>query len=74
MKKTTYEVATYDGRTSYMVTIDDDGVIKVDGLTPSGAEVLEFGVLRHIGRGLPAVQALQKAVGAYSYLTEIKDV
>lgn len=69
----TYQVTSYDGRTSYRVSINDDGVTKVTGLTPSGADVLTFGVAQNIGRGLTPVVALQKAIGAYSYLTEVEN-
>lgn len=73
MKKT-YQVTTYDGKTTYQVTIDEDGVVDTDGLLPRGAENLRFQVERHISvHDLTAVQALQRAIGAYSHLTEVED-
>lgn len=70
----TYKVTTYDDKTTYRVSIDDDGVVDVDGLLPKGAETLKFAVERHIKvHKLSPVVALQKAVGAYSYLTEDND-
>lgn len=67
----TYLVTTYNNTSEYVVSIDDDGVVDTDGLLPDGQAVLRFSVARHINRGLSSVQALQQAIGAYSYLTEV---
>lgn len=67
----TYQVKGYDDRDLYTVSIDDNGVVDVDGLMPQGTELLKYDVERHIGRGLTATVALQKAIGAYSHLEEI---
>ena len=69
----TYRVDTY-GDGSYTVSLDDDGVVDIDGLLPASAEGLKASIVRHMERRrLPAVTALGLAVGPYSYVTELDD-
>jgi hypothetical protein len=68
-----YKVTTYgDELSDYTVSLDDNGVVDVDGLLPETAENLKMSVTRHMNkRGLPAVTALGQAIGPYSHLTEV---
>lgn len=69
----TYRVTTY-GDSVYTVSLDDNGVVDVDGLLPATAEGLKASVSRHMERrGLPAVTALGLAVGSYSDVEEVND-
>lgn len=69
----TYEVSTYGGR-PYTVSLDDDGIVDVDGLLPASANNLKEAVNRHMERrGLPPIAALGLAIGSYSHLTEVDD-
>lgn len=69
----TYKVLTY-GEASYTVSLDDDGVVDVDGLFPDTVESLKAAVSRHITkRGLSPVTALGLAVGPYSQVTEVDE-
>lgn len=66
----TYRVETY-GESHYTVSLDDDGVVDVDGLLPESAENLKASVARHMERrNLKAITALGLAVGPYSQVTE----
>lgn len=70
----TYRVNTYNDKTTYDVTIDDEGVVDVDGLLPNSAEALKESVARYVEqRGLMPVVALGLAIGSYSHLTEVED-
>lgn len=62
----TYRVSPYGGG-SYTVSINDRGVVDVDGLSPETAESLKLSVKRHMDRrGLPATTALGLVVGSYA--------
>lgn len=68
----TYRVTTYGGSV-YTVSLNDDGVVDVDGLMPPSAESLKEAVNRHMEkRGLPAVTALGLAAGSYSHVEEVE--
>lgn len=69
----TYKVTTY-GEATYTVSLDDDGVVDVDGLLPETADNLKASVERHMERrGLSAIVALGLAVGRYSEVSEVTD-
>lgn len=68
---TTYTVTTYQDKATYKVTLDETGVVAVDGLTADTAETLKSSVARYMHRnGLPATTALGLAIGPYSFATE----
>lgn len=70
----TYKVTTYNDKSSYTVSLDDDGVVDVDGLLPASAENLKFSVARRIERsGLSPLAALGQATGGYSHITEVQE-
>ena len=67
----TYKVITY-GDNVYTVSLDDNGVVDVDGLLPGTAENLKASVSRNMERrGLSPIVALGLAVGSYSTVTEV---
>lgn len=69
MKKT-YTVTTYDGKTSYTVTLDETGVVEAD-LPATAFEDLKASVSRSMSRyGLSAITALGRVVGSYSVVTD----
>lgn len=69
----TYRVTTY-GEKTYTVSLDDDGVVDVDGLLPDTTERLKAAVKRHMERrNLSPVTSLGLVIGAYSELTEVDD-
>ncbi len=69
MKKV-YTVTTYDNKASYSVTLDETGVVEAD-LPPTALEDLKFSVKRNMDRyGLPAITALGRVVGSYSFVTD----
>jgi hypothetical protein len=71
----TYKVSTYNDAGAYTVSLNDDGIVDVDGLTPQASENLKFSVDRFMTKhNLPAITALGKAAGPYSFVTEIDAV
>lgn len=69
----TYKVTTY-GEATYTVSLNDDGVVDVNGLLPETADNLKASVERHMERrGLSAIVALGLAVGRYSEVEEVTD-
>lgn len=69
----TYKVTTY-GDGSYTVSLDDTGVVDVDGLLSDTVEGLKASVARHMKRRrLSAVTALGLAAGPYSHVEEAED-
>jgi hypothetical protein len=68
-----YKVTTY-GEATYTVSLNDDGIVDVDGLLPETANNLKASVERHMERrNLPAITALGLAVGRYSEVEEVTD-
>lgn len=69
----TYRITTY-GDATYTVSLNDDGIVDVDGLLPETANNLKASVERHMERrGFPAITALGLAVGRYSEVEEVTD-
>jgi hypothetical protein len=67
----TYKV-TSNNDSSYSVTLDDHGVVDVDGLLPSTAEMLKMTVDHYIKTyNLPLLRAFGKAIGPYATAHEI---
>lgn len=57
---------------TYVITLDSDGVVSVDGLLPSGEESLKLSVERGIKyHKLPLLKALGRAIGPYATATEL---
>jgi hypothetical protein len=70
----TYRVTTYKDKATYTVSLDDSGVVDVDGLFPETAEALKTTVSGNIERrSLSPITALQVAIGSYSFLEEVSD-
>ncbi len=71
MKKT-YVITTYQDKETYTVTLNEKGVVDVDGLPSDLAASLAFTVKRFMGRyEMAPITALGKAVGPYSVVTEV---
>lgn len=69
----TYVVTTY-GNGSYTVDLDENGVVKVDGLLYANADGLRLSVRRHMEkRGLSPIMALRMSVGPYSSISEAEN-
>lgn len=67
----TYRITTY-GESHYTVSLDDNGVVDVDGLLPQTAENLKASVVRHMERrNLPSITALGLSAGPYSLVEEV---
>ncbi len=68
----TYEITTYDETATYTVTLNEVGVVDVEGLLPETAENLKATVARHMTRRrLRSITALGLAVGPYSHVKEV---
>jgi hypothetical protein len=69
-----YRVTTYQDKETFTVTVNEGGVVAVDGLSPALAASLVASVKRFIDRyGLAPVTALGKAVGPYSFVTDVDE-
>jgi len=67
----TYRV-TSNNKAGYLVTLDDHGVVDVDGLLPSSAEMLKMSVAHYMKTyNLSLLQAFGKAIGPYATAQEI---
>jgi len=65
-------LVTGPGGGTYTVTLDDSGVVRVDGLFPSSAELLKHGVNRFMTRNkISSLRALSLVAGSYSWVTEV---
>lgn len=70
----TFRVVTYNQDATYTVSLNESGVVDVDGLPADSAENLKASVARYIKkRGLMPVMALDLAVGSYSHLEDVDD-
>lgn len=70
----TFRVVTYNQDATYTVSLDDNGVVDVDGLPADSAENLKASVARYIEkRGIMPILALDLAVGSYSHLEDVDD-
>ena len=66
-----YQVTTYQDKETFTVTLNESGVVDVDGLSSELAASLVASVKRFVDRyGLPPITALGKAVGPYSLVTD----
>lgn len=67
----TYKITTFNGESTYDVTIDETGVVSVNGLPSTTAGDLKSSVSRHMKRhGLPPATALGVSVGSYATIVE----
>lgn len=67
----TYRI-TSNNSASYTVTLDDSGVVDVDGISPSLGEILKLSVENYMkSYDLPLLRALGKAIGPYATAVEI---
>lgn len=67
----TYKVTSHN-ETGYTVTLDDHGVVDVDGLLPSTSEMLKLSVEHYMKTyNLPLLTAFGKAIGPYATAQEI---
>ena len=67
----TYKITTYGGGV-YTVSLDDSGVVDVNGLLPDDANNLKWSVSRNMDRrGLSPIVALGLVAGSYSTLSEV---
>jgi hypothetical protein len=63
---------TSNSKSFYSVTLDDHGVVDVDGLLPATAETLKSAVERYMKRyNLPLLRAFGKAIGPYATAQEV---
>ena len=67
----TYKVTAYRGG-AYTVSLDDSGVVDVNGLLPDAANNLKWSVRRNMDRrGLSPIVALGLVAGSYSTVSEV---
>lgn len=67
----TYKVTSHN-ETGYTVTLDDHGVVDVDGLLPPTAEMLKSAVEHYMDTyDLPLLKAFGKAIGPYATAQEV---
>lgn len=75
MVERTFEVTGPAGGPSYRVTLDETGVVDVDGLLPESVERMKRSVEQTMQRHrLPVLRAFGHVAGSYSTIVEVTDL